>query len=49
MRVENKLFISSDKPSKDIQLLEDRLKSRFEWGIMADISNPDYETRLGNS
>ena len=40
------IIISSDKPPKDIQLLEDRLKSRFEWGIMADISNPDYETRL---
>ena len=40
------IILSSDKPPKDIQLLEDRLKSRFEWGIMADISNPDYETRL---
>ena len=40
------IIISSDKPPKDIQLLEDRLKSRFEWGIIADISNPDYETRL---
>ena len=38
--------MSSDKPPKDIPLLEDRLKSRFEWGIIADISNPDYETRL---
>lgn len=38
------IILSSDKPPKDIQLLEDRLKSRFEWGIMADISNPDYFT-----
>ena len=40
------IILSSDKPPKDIQLLEDRLKSRFEWGIIADISIPDYETRL---
>lgn len=40
------IILSSDKPPKDITLLEDRLKSRFEWGIIADISNPDYETRL---
>lgn len=40
------VILSSDKPPKDIPLLEDRLKSRFEWGIIADISNPNYETRL---
>lgn len=40
------LIISSDKPPRDIPLLEERLKSRFEWGILADISMPDYETRL---
>ena len=40
------IIISSDKPPRDIPLLEDRLKSRFEWGILADISMPDYETRL---
>ena len=40
------VIISSDRPPKEINLLEDRLKSRFEWGLIADISNADYETRL---
>ena len=40
------IIMSSDKPPKDIDNLEDRLKSRFEWGLIADISNADYETRL---
>ena len=40
------IIISSDKQPKDIQFLEERLKSRFEWGLLADISNPDYETRV---
>lgn len=40
------IILSSDKPPRDISLLEDRLKSRFEWGLLADISMPDYEMRL---
>ncbi len=40
------IILSSDKPPRDIEFLEDRLKSRFEWGLLADISCPDYETRL---
>ena len=40
------IIISSDKPPRDLPFLEDRLKSRFEWGLLADISCPDYETRV---
>ena len=40
------IIISSDKAPRDIPFLEDRLVSRFEWGLLADISQPDYETRL---
>ena len=40
------IILSSDKPPKDMETLEERIRSRFEWGLLADIGYPDYETRM---
>ncbi len=45
-RRQKQIILSSDRPPKDMDILEDRIRSRFEWGLLADIQSPDYETRM---
>ncbi len=44
--VGKQIILSSDKPPKDMDTLEERFRSRFEWGLICDIQPPDYETRM---
>ena len=45
-KIGKQIVLTSDRPPKDIKTLEDRIRTRFEWGLIADISLPDFETRV---
>lgn len=45
-QVGKQIVLTSDRPPKDIKTLEERIRTRFEWGLIADISIPDFETRI---
>ena len=44
--LKKQIVFTADRPPKEMLRLEDRLKTRFEWGLMADVQRPDYETRM---
>ncbi len=44
--MKRQIVLTSDRPPKEMTLLEDRLRTRFEWGLMVDVAPPDFETRM---
>ena len=45
-KIGKQIVLTSDRPPKDIKTLEERIRTRFEWGLIADISIPEFETRI---